>query len=163
MHSSFSSWRTSIHLQFLCSFEWIPQKFPDHHQLTETFATSSLAILIRHPLTHAFATIWRPVRGRSKVLVPIMTGKLPYALPPVLHNRFCIPRDNQRSQSSQLPSEYTHSTMAVYNHWTGLVDWTGGLTLKIIFTGPVLACGVMLKLCSLLFAEQISRPTILVK
>ena len=22
---------------------------------------------------------------------------------------------------------------AVYNHWTGLVDWTGGLTLKIIF------------------------------
>jgi len=24
--------------------------------------------------------------------------------------------------------------LAVYNHWTGLVDWTGGLTLKIIFT-----------------------------
>ena len=23
--------------------------------------------------------------------------------------------------------------MAVYNHWTGLVNWTGGLTLKIIF------------------------------
>ena len=23
---------------------------------------------------------------------------------------------------------------AVYNHWTGLVDWTAGLTLKIIFT-----------------------------
>ena len=23
--------------------------------------------------------------------------------------------------------------MAVYNHWTGLVDWTGGLTLKTIF------------------------------
>ena len=22
---------------------------------------------------------------------------------------------------------------AVYNHWTGLVDWTGGLTLKSIF------------------------------
>ena len=20
--------------------------------------------------------------------------------------------------------------MAIYNHWTGLVDWTGGLTLK---------------------------------
>ena len=23
--------------------------------------------------------------------------------------------------------------MAVYNHWTGLVDWTGGLTLKITY------------------------------
>jgi len=23
--------------------------------------------------------------------------------------------------------------MAVYNHWTGIVDWTGGLTLKINF------------------------------
>ena len=21
----------------------------------------------------------------------------------------------------------------VYNHWTGLVNWTGGLTIKIIF------------------------------
>ena len=21
----------------------------------------------------------------------------------------------------------------VYNHWAGLVDWTGGLTLKVIF------------------------------
>ena len=25
------------------------------------------------------------------------------------------------------------SKMAVYNHWTGLVDWTGRLTLKFIF------------------------------
>ena len=25
------------------------------------------------------------------------------------------------------------SVWAVYNHWTGLVDWTGGLALKIIF------------------------------
>jgi len=42
--------------------------------------------------------------------------------------------------------------MAVYNHWTGLVDWTGGLTLKIIFTlltRPILACGVMWKSSSL--------------
>ena len=37
--------------------------------------------------------------------------------------------------------------MAVYNHWTGLVDWTGGLTLKIIFMfsnnthSPVGLCG----------------------
>ena len=23
--------------------------------------------------------------------------------------------------------------LAIYNHWTGLVDWTGGLTLKILF------------------------------
>ena len=59
--------------------------------------------------------------------------------------------------------------MAVYNHWTGLVDWTGGLdwwtglvdwtgglTLKIIFTlfnktySPVELCGnpVALSLCT---------------
>jgi len=37
------------------------------------------------------------------------------------------------------------SMMAVYNHWTGLVDWTGGLPLKIytLLTRPILACGVM--------------------
>ena len=37
--------------------------------------------------------------------------------------------------------------LAVYNNWTGLVNWTGGLTLKIIFTlfnktcSPVELCG----------------------
>ena len=50
------------------------------------------------------------------------------------------------------------------------LDWTGGLTLTIIFTlltRPVLTCRVMWSPCSLLSAhtlmEQISRPTALVK
>ena len=36
---------------------------------------------------------------------------------------------------------------AIYNHWTGLVDWTGGLMLKIIFMlsndthSPLELCG----------------------
>ena len=33
-----------------------------------------------------------------------------------------------------LTNNEMHSIQAVYNHWTGLVNWTGGLTLKIIFT-----------------------------
>ena len=31
------------------------------------------------------------------------------------------------------PNEKKTKKTSVYNHWTGLVDWTGGLTLKIIF------------------------------
>ena len=59
---------------------------------------------------------------------------------------------------------------AIYNHWAGLVNWTGGLTLKIIFAlfnktySPV----VMWKLFSLLSAHTVmvqvrSRPTVIVK
>ena len=57
--------------------------------------------------------------------------------------------------TTQLASQMTgyngsvNSTIAmvVYNHWTGLVDWTGGLMLKIIFMlsndthSPLELCG----------------------
>ena len=47
-----------------------------------------------------------------------------------------------------------HTNAAVYNYWTGLVDWTGGMTLKIIFTlsnethMPMEWCGTLSFLCS---------------
>ena len=30
-------------------------------------------------------------------------------------------------------SKFELCSLAVYNHWTGMMDWTGGLTLKSIF------------------------------
>ena len=54
---------------------------------------------------------------------------------------------------------------AVYINWTGLVDWTGGLTLKIIFMlsddthSPVELCGspAALFLATYMVPEQITH------
>ena len=48
----------------------------------------------------------------------------------------CVPglSSGGRGAWDEASDWYNHfSIRAIYNHWTGLVDWAGGLTLKIIF------------------------------